>query len=288
MVGRHALVELAAGNTMTGACLARPIALLLSVALMAPLAVLLLTSLAGEWRYPALWPSDVALGQWRLLARDAGALTRATLTSAGIGAVVAALATAAGLITSERIARHPHRRELLTLAVLPVAVSPVVLALSMNDAFIRVHLAGTAAGVIAAQTAFAYAYATLLLNSLWNPRLRTLTELAVALGADRRQLWGRLWLPLAAPFIGVCLFQTFLMSWCDFTLARLFGAGRVVTLPVRVFEYFASGDLRLAAACGLLLVTPPLLALLYNREWLAWPLARATSAPNASARVARP
>jgi len=281
-------VELAAGNAMTSAFLARPVALLLSALLAAPLAVLLLMSLADDWRYPALWPSDVALGQWRLLARDAGALTRATLMSAGIGAVVAVLATAAGLATSERIARHPHRRGLLALAVLPFAVSPVVLALSLNDGFIRLHLAGTAAGVIAAQTAFAYAYATLLMNSLWNPRLRALTELATALGATRQQLWRRLWLPLAMPVVGVCLFQTFLMSWCDFALARLIGAGRVTTLPVRVFEYFSSGDLRLAAACGLLLVMPPLLALLWNRQWLAWPLARATSAPNASAGAAQP
>lgn len=272
---------------MTSAFLARPFVLLLFVALAAPLAVLALMSLTGEWRYPALWPSDVAVGQWRLLAQDAGALARTTLTSAGIGALVAALATTAGLITSERIARHPHRRALLTLAVLPFAVSPVVLALSMNDGFIRLHLAGTAAGVIAAQTLFAYAYATLLLNSLWNPRLRALTELAVALGAGRRQLWRRLWLPLAAPLAGVCLFQTFLMSWCDFVLARLVGAGRVTTLPVRVFEYFAAGDLRLAAACGLLLVAPPLLALLWNREWLAWPLARATSAPAVSVEAVR-
>lgn len=273
------------GDAVTRANLTRPLALLLSFACAVPLAALVLLSAAEAWRYPALWPTGFGSGQWRVLLSESGAITRAALNSAGIGSVVALLATIGGLFTSERIARHPRRGVLLTLAVLPFAASPVVLALSLNDGFIRLHLAGTAAGVIAAQTLFAYAYATLLLNSLWNPRLHALSELAVALGASRWQLWRRVRLPLTAPLLGVCLLQTFLMSWFDFALARLVGGGRVATLSVRVFEYFAAGDLRLAAACGLLLVAPPLLVLALNRDWLAWPLA--TSAPTLSSEAVR-
>lgn len=252
----------------------RPIAWLLSLLLVLPLAAITVLSVARQWRYPALWPSAFDNQHWQLLLRLDGALPATLLRSFGIATAVALLGTAGGLFTSELIARHPARSRLLAFAVLPFAVSPVVLALSLQDAFLRLQLAGTVAGVILAQTLFAYAYATLLLNTLWTVRMHGLSELAASLGASRRQIWTRVRWPVGGGIIGVCLFQTFLMSWFDFALARLVGSGRVTTLPVQVFDYFGAGDLRLAAAAGLLLMLPPMLMLVVNRQWLAWPVSR--------------
>lgn len=256
----------------------RAAAWLLSLIMIAPLLVLGLLSVAVQWRYPSLWPSAFHHRLWLDLLHDGSALGLAFLASGLIAAAVSVLATVGGLCTSERIARHQHHSALLRLAVLPFAVSPVVMALSLDYGFIRLHWAGTVPGLILAQTLFAYAYATLLLNSLWSPRMVALSNLAASLGASRRQLWTRVRLPLGSAVIGVCLFQTFLMSWFDFALARIIGAGRVVTLPIKVFEYFGSGDLRLAAASGLLLMLPPMLMLVLNRKGLAWPLAHEASA----------
>jgi putative spermidine/putrescine transport system permease protein len=71
----------------------------------------------------------------------------------------------------------------------------------------------------------------------------------------------------------VCLFQTFLISWFDYPLALLIGSGQVQTLTIRLFEYFNSGDIRLAATCALLLMAPPLLALLTNHRLISTPAA---------------
>ncbi len=253
------------------------IAWLLSLMLVLPLAALAVLSAARQWRYPALWPSAFDMQHWQLLLRLDGDLPEALLRSFGIAAMVALLGTVGGLFTSEQIARHPARSRLLAFAVLPFAVSPVVLALSLQDAFLRLQLAGTVTGVILAQTLFAYAYATLLLNTLWTSRMNGLSELAGSLGASRWQIWIRVRWPIGGAIIGVCLFQTFLMSWFDFALARLVGSGQVTTLPVQVFDYFGAGDLRLAAAAGLLLMLPPMLMLVVNRRWLAWPVAQEPS-----------
>lgn len=255
----------------------RLLAWLLSLVLVLPLATLAVLSVARQWRYPALWPSTYDDRHWQLLFRLDGALPETLLRSLGIATAVALLGTAGGLFTSERIARHPERSRLLAFAVLPFAVSPVVLALSLQDAVLRLQLAGTVIGVILAQTLFAYAYATLLLNTLWTVKMHGLSELAASLGASRRQIWTQVRWPVGGGIIGVCLFQTFLMSWFDFALARLIGSGQVMTLPVQVFDYFGAGDLRLAAAAGLLLMLPPMLMLVMNRHLLAWPVSREMS-----------
>lgn len=244
---------------------------LLAAALAVPLLLLLLLSVARDWSYPALWPQQLQATQWSLLIADAQGLLAALLRSLLIGLAVAFSATALAFISSRRVALHPRRRRLLSLALLPFAISPVVLGVSLNYGWIQLHLAGNAIGVILAQFLFAYAYGVLLLQGFWNARIAALGELAAALGASKTQIWCRVRLPLARGLLGVCLFQTFLISWFDFALARLVGAGRVQTLPMKVFEYFGSGDFRLAAACGLLLVLPPFLALMAKRRLMAWP-----------------
>ncbi|MGQ0697226.1 MAG: ABC transporter permease [Panacagrimonas sp.] len=240
-------------------------------ALAVPLLLLVLLSVARDWTYPDLWPRDLQWTQWSLLAADSQGLLTAVLRSLGIGLAVAFSATALAFVSSRRVTLHRRRDSLLSLALLPFAISPVVLGVSLNYGWIQLHLAGNVFGVMLAQFLFAYAYGVLLLQGFWNARIAALCELAASLGASESQIWRRVRLPLARGLLGVCLFQTFLISWFDFALARLVGAGRVQTLPLKVFEYFGSGDFRLAAACGLLLVLPPFLALTTNRRLMAWP-----------------
>jgi putative spermidine/putrescine transport system permease protein len=157
----------------------------------------------------------------------------------------------------------------LVLLHLPFAVSPVVLGVSLLYAFLRLHLAGHIAGVMFAQLIFAYAYAVILLSGFWNSQVLTLAELAISLGAKRRQVWSRVLLPLARPLLFVCLFQTFMISWFDYALTLLIGDSQVTTLTVTLYQYFSSGDIRLAATCALLLLAPPLFALGINHRLLS-------------------
>ncbi|MDE2155221.1 MAG: ABC transporter permease subunit [Xanthomonadaceae bacterium] len=247
----------------------RLLAMLLGAALLLPLALLLLLSVSRQWTWPVLWPDRWQLRLWHDLLSDtagiASAVARSLLMAIGVGL----LATALGFPTSRRLARHRRRGRLLALIHLPYALSPVVLAVGLLFVFLKWHLAGHMAGVMLAQLIFAYAYAVILLSGFWNPRTDALVDLARTLGADGRQVWWRVLLPMALPMLTVCLFQTFLISWFDYPLALLIGSGQVQTLTIRLFEYFSSGDIRLAASCALLLMAPPLLALLVNHRLLS-------------------
>ena len=247
----------------------RTIAWLLSGVLIAPLCLLVLLSLTRHWTWPALLPTEWQTQQWRDLFADPQGLGVIVLRSLAMGNGVAVLATALGFATSRSVARHAHQDMLMVLLHTPFAISPVVLGVSLLYTFLKLHLAGHIVGVMLAHLMFAYAYAVILLSGFWNPRVQSLVELAVLLGADRRQVWMKVLIPLARPLLAVCFLQTFLISWFDYALTLLIGGGHVATLTISLYQYLSSGDIRLAATCGLLLLAPPLVALGFNRRLLS-------------------
>ena len=235
--------------------------------LLLPLVVLVLLSLSKHWSWPALLPGEIQGLQWLRLIADTRGLGGVVLRSAGLGLGVAVLATSLGFVTSRSVALH-GRGPLMAILHVPFALSPVVVGVSLLYLFLRLHLAGHVVGVMLAQLIFAYAYAAILLAGFWNAEVQSLTEVALALGARRLHLWRRVLAPLARPLLLVCLFQTFSISWFDYPLTLLIGESRVTTLTVSLYQYFSSGDTRLAATCGLILLAPPLLVLAIHRQLL--------------------
>lgn len=249
---------------------------LLGVIMLAPFAWLLALSFARHWRYPALWPTAWQSDQWRTLDSGWNNLTTLAVNSLLLALCVGVTATFAGFYTSRALASQAGMRGWLALAGLPFALSPVVYGLCIGQAYSWFGLSGAYAGVALAQFPFAYGYAVLICHGFWTPQTRALNDLARTLGANRWQRTLRVELPLAAGLLGLCLFQTALMSWFDFTLTRVIGAGRVQTLTLAVFDYFSAGDLRLACASALLLIAPPTMALAINPALLLPAAARRT------------
>ncbi len=231
-----------------------------------PVAYLSLLSVAGDWAFPRLWPAALTLATWQRAFGHEEKILGSLLASAGIALFVAALATAAGGFASRLFAYHRHRGWWLLAAHAPFALSPVILGTCLLFLFIKLGLVGTVAGVVAGQFLLGFGYAVIFLTAFWSPRVAALEDLARTLGATRPQAFRRVVLPLARPLLAVCFFQTFLLSWFDYGLAAVLGAGKVPVLTLRVYEYLGSGHVQLAAACALVLVAPPLALLLLNRR----------------------
>ena len=81
-------------------------------------------------------------------------------------------------------------------------------------------------------------------------------------------MWWRVTLPQLRRPIGEALAIGFLVSWTQFALTLVVGAGAVRTLPLEVFAFVRAGDDRAAAVGALLLVVPSSLALASLR-WAA-------------------
>ncbi len=232
-----------------------------------PVALLLLLSLAARWPYPRIWPQEIRLDPWRdLLDVAHGDLARTLLVSFVLSSAVALVATALSYLAAKRIASHRNRARLSLLAYAPYVMSPVVLGVCILYLYLRLGLAGTFWGVALAQTIFSTSFGVVFFLGFWTEEKRALEDLVRTLGGTTWQLYAKVLLPISRGALGLCAFQTFLISWFQYGLTVLIGGGAVRTLPMKVFDYINEANLSYAALASLLLVLPPVLLLWVNRR----------------------
>lgn len=233
-----------------------------------PLAVLAALSFAGAWPFPDVVPSRWTASRWLEVLAGRGGLAASFGVSILISASVALLSTVLGFVTSKHVAYHRRRRLLLFLAYVPFALSPVILGVCLLYVAIQAGLSGSVAGVILAQTIFAYGFAIVLFQGLWSPRMRAFEELVHTLGGSTWQLYARVLVPLAKEMLLLCFFQTFLISWFQYGLTVLVGGGQVKTLTLKVYDYVGEANVFYAALASCLLIVPPALLLWANKRFL--------------------
>lgn len=249
---------------------------LLAASSLGPFALLALQSVGGVWFFPALLPRGVTGAAWRT-ALGAGALVPALATSAALALGTAVAACALGLPAGRALAGLRGRARHLgaAAAFLPVAAPPLALGTGLQVVLLAAGLGGTLPGVLLAHLVPATGYLALLFLgtfTLWDARPE---EAARTLGATRWQVWRRVTLPLLRLPIAEAAAVGFLVSWTQFALTLVVGAGAVRTLPLEVFAYARAGEDRAAAVGALLLVVPPAAAL----AALRWAVRRAPVVP---------
>lgn len=237
----------------------------------APMLWLIYTSLGEGWHFPNLTPDRFSVAAWQQI--SGGTLGESLFTSALLATLTAASATALGFWTGQHVAYHRHRIWLLRLIYVPFVASPVMLGTSLLFLMIKLQLSGTFIGVWLVHLMLAYAFAMLFFEAFWTPRIQALIQLVYTLGGSRGQVFRRVLLPVAAPAIGLCFFQTFLLSWFQYGITLMIGSGRVNTLPIQVFAYVSEANPTFAATAAVLLTAPPLLLLALNKRLFMppWP-----------------
>ena len=150
----------------------------------------------------------------------------------------------------------------------PLALSPVIYALLVNYLFIRIGLSGTVAGIIIAQLMIALPFGILLLNSFWNQQITALEEISNTLGADFKQTFFKVLLPVAKPQLLVCFFQTFLISWFEYGLTTIIGVGKIQTLTLKVYQYIGEANIYYAAISSCIIVFPIIILLWINKRFI--------------------
>ena len=256
-------------NAERGTLLRRLAALAVVLACAFPFVIVAVFSVAERWAFPAPWPTAWQPERW--LDGLAGSLAGSTALSVGISLAVAAVATTGGYVTGKAVAGSRHGRALLFLAYLPFAMSPVVLGVCLLFLYLKAGLVGTAVGVVLAQCVFAYGFAVVFFQAFWTPELRALGDLVRTLGGTPWQTLRLALLPASRGALVLCFVQTFLLSWFQYGLTLLVGAGRVQTLPVRVFAFVGEANPYVAAMAACLLVAPPLVLVWINRRFVFAP-----------------
>ena len=234
----------------------------LTLVALAPLVMLIATSFARGWFYPAVVPPAVDATAWRELITDPSHRT-ALVTSVLLGIATAFVGTALALPLGRAAASSTPtvRRSVALLAFAAVALPPVALGVGLQLTVLTLGLGGTALGVFLAHLVPALGYLTLVFLGVFTRWDAQLDEAAATLGATSVVRWQHVVLPLLRRPIVEALALGFLVSWSQVALTLLVGGGAVRTLPLDVLAMLQAGQDQRAAVGALALTLPALIVL---------------------------
>jgi spermidine/putrescine transport system permease protein len=167
------------------------------------------------------------------------AVKHSVVVAVGSSALATLLATFAALLISRY--RFRGKRLLIALAVMPLVVPYLVLAVGLLLLFAALEIPRSLATVGAAHTVIAFPYAFLIVVARLAGTTPDLEEAAMDLGATYPAALRLVTLPIVAPAIVSASLVAFTASFDEFTLA-LFLTGEDPTLPVYIY-----GQLRFAS-----------------------------------------
>ncbi len=233
-------------------------------ALTLPLAALGLFSLTRGYFYPQLVPNDWSLRAWSLLLRPGSEVWGAIVTTVSVGLAVVAAALVVAVPAGRALGRHSFRGKRLVefLLLAPLLAPPVVIAMGLDFAFLRLRLTNSFWGVVLVHLVPAVPYAVLIMSGVFANYDPAGEGQARTLGATRLQSFRHVTLPAIAPGLVVAGVLVLIVSWSQYVLTLLIGGGQVVTLPILLFATSTGGDTALTSALALITIAP-VLALLF-------------------------
>ena len=233
-----------------------------------PFLYLFLLSFADEWRFPEFLPHSINMKTWKNAVGDNSGIMNGFALSLVIAFFVALFSTLFGFFISRAIAHNKKRNLLLFSCYFPLSIAPVIYALLVNYLFIRIGLSGTIAGIVIAQLMITIPFGILLLNSFWNQQITALEEVSNTLGADFKETFFKVLLPIAKPQLLVCFFQTFLISWFEYGLTTIIGVGKIQTLTLKVYQYIGEANIYYAATSSCIIIFPIIILLWINKKFI--------------------
>jgi ABC-type spermidine/putrescine transport system permease subunit II len=221
--------------------------------LFVPIAVLIVYSFNAS-RSTVVW-TGFTLDWYREVLADRS-LQRALWVSAVVAGASALLATAIGALTALVLARRAFRGRdgFSTLVLAPLVLPEIVLAVGL---LVLVASAGIPLGyftLIAGHTLIAVPFTTLIVRAAAAALDRRLEEAAADLGADPRQTFVRVTLPLLLPAIVTAFLLAATLSFDNFVMSTFTAGVGTTTLPLRIYSMLKTGITPEINALGTLLV----------------------------------
>ncbi|RUO39882.1 ABC transporter permease [Aliidiomarina taiwanensis] len=218
--------------------------------------VLLVQSLATQWFYPALWPSQLSVSlwqqEWPFILAPAQASLSFALLSALFGTV------AAVVVLEQQCQRGKQQRQWLLLVALFMPQVPLVLGWQL----LLGSTQGPALWVLWAHTVYTFPYAYLVLHGAYMGFNRHWLVKAQSLGYSARQAWWRVLLPMLKQPLLAAYAVAFAVSIAQYVPTQWLGQGQVSSLTTEAVSVASGGDWRIGSLYALLQMLLPLLVFL--------------------------
>jgi putative spermidine/putrescine transport system permease protein len=232
----------------------------LAVIIIGPFLLLLIKSIAVQWRWPSLIPDEFIIRAWGVVFTDPKIL-EAIQTSITMTVIVIVITLGISMPAARTMAYFNFKGKSLidTVLMLPLLIPLLVVVMGLHLTMIRYGLADTLFGVILVHLIPTIPYAFRILRNGYERIGRKWSEQAAILGARPMQRFWTITLPLLMPSIRSAVVLTSVISLSQYALTAIIGGGIVTTLPMLYYPYFNSADQGVMAAFTVLFALLPLL-----------------------------
>ncbi len=234
----------------------------LGLAVVVPLALMFLWSIADGWAPPQIVPKDYTTDRWAGILAD-GSLLQALFNSIVIAIVVTLSTAVIALPTAWAMARFPFKLkrfvEIFILA--PIIIPGLVVAVGIGQVFLMMGLAYSMTGVILVQIVGTLPLMIRLMTAALETIPDDLIYAARSLGAGTAGIVLHIILPLAVPGLLAGGLMSFIGSFEEFDKSFIVGTPVVQTLPIKLYMYLDpySMQLPLASIVSFILLLPALI-----------------------------
>lgn len=238
--------------------------------LVLPMVPLLIWSVSHRWYFPDVLPAEWSLGAWAYVLSPASGVIASLWETALISGGATLLSILVGVPAGRALGQHDFRGKTLVelLILAPIIVPGIAVGLGIHVLFIRYGLAGTSIGVMLVHLIPALPYMVLVMSGVFANYDPSFEAQARSLGAGPVRTWWYVTLPAILPGIIVGGFFAFLVSWSQYILTLLIGSGRVVTLPLLLFNFATSGRNDITGAISVIYIIPGMVVLLLSARYL--------------------
>ena len=238
--------------------------------LVLPMVPLLIWSFSFRWFFPDILPAEFSLRAWSYVLSPTSGVLRSLWDTILISAGATALSIVVGVPAGRALGQYKFRGKTLVelLILAPTIVPGIAVVLGIHVFFIRYGLANTAFGVMLVHLIPTLPYMVLVMSGVFANYDPSYEDQARTLGAGPIRTWWYITLPAIFPGIVVGGLFAFLVSWSQYILTLLIGGGRVVTLPLLLFNFATAGRNDITGAISMIYVIPGTIVLLLSARYL--------------------
>lgn len=239
--------------------------------LVLPLVPLAIWSFAKGWYFPDILPKRWTLNAWDYTFSDTAGVLDSLWITIWISLAATGLSVLIGVPAGRALGMYKFKgKELVELMILaPVIVPGIAVVLGIHSIFIFLGLNNTVTGVVLVHLIPTLPYMTLVMSGIFANYDPAYEDQARSLGASPLKTFWYITLPAIMPGIIVGGLFAFLVSWSQYILTLLIGGGRIITLPLLLFNFATSGRNDITGAIGMVYILPGIIILLLTAKHLS-------------------
>ena len=239
--------------------------------LVLPLIPLAIWSFARSWFFPDLLPSAWSMQAWDYVLSDTSQVMDSLWITIVISLGATALSVLVGVPAGRALGLYQFRgKQLVELMILaPTIVPGIAVVLGIHVIFITMGLTNTVTGVILVHLIPTLPYMVLVMSGIFANYDPDIEDQARSLGASPLATFWYITLPAIMPGVIVGALFAFLVSWSQYILTLLIGGGRVVTLPLLLFNFATSGRNDVTGAISMIYIVPGIVILALTARHLS-------------------